>query len=151
MTLLLVVDDEALIVDVLTDALEDGGFKTFQALSAADAIAALGDPKHQFSGLITDVNLGSEATGWDVARAARHSMADIPVVYMTGDSAHLWAAEGVPHSLLVQKPFAVAQITTAIAQLINEAATRKAMMGEQAAPPLAEGRLPDDGRESERA
>ncbi len=138
MTLLLVVDDEALIVHVITDALEDGGFETYEASSAKEAIAALNDPTHQFSGLITDVNLGSEATGWDVARAARQGMPDIPVVYMTGDSAHQWAAEGVPHSLLVQKPFAAAQITTAIAQLINEAATRKAMLGPLAASPAAE-------------
>jgi len=38
----------------------------------------------------------------------------------------------------VQKPFAAAQITTAIAQLINEAATRKAMLGPLAASPAAE-------------
>ena len=126
------VDDEELIAHVITDALEDGGFETFHALSAKEAIAALDDSTHRFSGLITDVNLGSKATGWDVARAARHGMPDIPVVYMTGDSAHQWAVEGVPHSLLVQKPFAAAQITTAIAQLINDAATRKAMLGPQA-------------------
>ena len=138
MTLLLVVDDEVLIGHVLVDALEDGGFKTVQTVSAEEAIAALADPKHQFSGLITDINLGSEATGWDVARVARRGLPDIPVVYMTGDSAHLWAAEGVPHSVLVQKPFAVAQVTTAIAQLINEAATRKAMLGLSAASPPGE-------------
>lgn len=130
MKLLLVVDDEALILHLVNDALEDGGFTTFQAMSGADAIAALADPEREFAGLITDVNIGDGVTGWEVARAARHRAADMPVVYMTGDSAPDWAAEGVPNSLLVQKPFAVAQITTAIAQLLTDATTRLAATGE---------------------
>ncbi|WP_375393278.1 response regulator [uncultured Sphingomonas sp.] len=129
MTLLLLVDDEALILHLVNDALEDGGFSTFQAMTGAEAIEALNDPQHEFAGLITDVNIGDGVTGWDVARVARHRSAEMPVVYMTGDSAHDWSAEGVPNSLLVQKPFAVAQITTAISQLITEAATRHASTG----------------------
>ena len=129
MTLLLVVDDEALILHLVADALEDGGFSTVQATTGEEAVAALNDPACRFLGLITDVNLGEGVTGWDIAREARHRSAEIPVVYMTGDSAHQWSAEGVPNSLLVQKPFAVAQVTTAIAQLLTEAATRHASTG----------------------
>lgn len=129
MTLLLVVDDEALVLHLVADALEDGGFATFQAISGAEAIAALNDSERQFSGLVTDVNLGDGITGWDLAREARHKNAELPVVYMTADSAHQWSAEGVPNSLLVQKPFAVTQVTTAIAQLMTEAATRHASTG----------------------
>ncbi len=126
MKLLLVVDDQALILGLVNDFLEEGGFSTSQALTGTDAIEALNDPEREFAGLISDVNLGGEISGWDVARAARHRNPDMPVVYMTGDSAHDWAAEGVPNSLLVQKPFALAQITTAISQLITEAITRSA-------------------------
>jgi hypothetical protein len=38
---------------------------------------------------------------------------------MTGLYAEDWAAQGVPKSLLVQKPFAPAQIITGIATLLN--------------------------------
>jgi hypothetical protein len=38
-----------------------------------------------------------------------------------GCFAEHWPARGVPNSIMVQKPFGGAQITTAIAQLINAA------------------------------
>lgn len=75
---------------------------------------------------MTDVNLGKGITGWDVARAARYKTGEIPIVYMTGDSAHQWSADGVPNSVLVQNPFALAQVTIAMAQLITEMAMRHA-------------------------
>ena len=49
--------------------------------------------------------------------------ADLPVVYTTGDSAAQWAAKGVPDSLVVQKPYAVAQLLTAVSTLMTKADT----------------------------
>jgi hypothetical protein len=43
----------------------------------------------------------------------------MPVVYMTGAGGREWAAHGVPNSTLVHKPFAPAQIITAISALLN--------------------------------
>lgn len=40
---------------------------------------------------------------------------------MSGDSAHEWTAQGVPNSVMVSKPFVVAQIITAISTLLNQA------------------------------
>jgi len=40
---------------------------------------------------------------------------------MTGDSAKNWAAQGVPDSVLLQKPFVHAQLVTALTTLLNEA------------------------------
>jgi DNA-binding response OmpR family regulator len=73
-----------------------------------------------FRALITDVNLGSsKLRGWDVAKHAREINEHIPVVYMTGASAHDWGARGVPNSVLLTKPFANAQVVTAVSQLLN--------------------------------
>ena len=69
--------------------------------------------------LITDIKLGADTTGWDVARHARELKPDMPVVYMTGSEAHDWASLGVPNSVLVPKPFAPAQVLTAVSQLLN--------------------------------
>ena len=46
---------------------------------------------------------------------------DLAVIYITGDSAHEWAVQGVPKSMLVSKPFAPAQIVTAISSLLTAA------------------------------
>ena len=63
--------------------------------------------------------MGSKTNGWAVAHRARELHPDVPVIYMTGGSAADWSANGVPNSILVPKPFAPAQIVTAVAQLLN--------------------------------
>lgn len=77
-----------------------------------------------YRALVTDVNLSGELTGWDAATRGRELNPDLPVVYMTGDSAHQWASRGVPNSVLIAKPFAPVQIVTAVSNLLNAAATK---------------------------
>jgi two-component system, cell cycle response regulator CpdR len=115
----LLVEDELLIRDLLQSALEDAGFEVADADSGAAAIDLLQRPSSQFAGVVTDVNLGSGTTGWDVARAARRADLRIAVVYMSGGSAHEWAAEGVPDSAILAKPFAPAQLVVALATQLN--------------------------------
>lgn len=118
--LLLLVEDEPLIRTALADALADGGYALKEADDGASAVEAI-DGCEKLAGLITDIRLGAGATGWDVARHARHVFPKVAVVYMTGDSAADWTAEGVPNSVLLQKPFATAQVVTAVSTLLNVA------------------------------
>ncbi len=117
--LVFVVEDEDLIQTILEEALTEGGFNVVLAKSGEDAIAMLDKDGADYGALITDINLGGTLTGWDVARHAREINDKLPVIYMTGASAHDWASKGVPNSQLMPKPFAVAQVVTAVAQLIN--------------------------------
>jgi CheY-like chemotaxis protein len=71
--------------------------------------------------VLTDIRVGQAPDGWQVARRARELVPDMPVVYISGDSAHEWSAKGVPNSIMVTKPFVGAQIITAISTLLNEA------------------------------
>jgi DNA-binding NtrC family response regulator len=119
--LVFVVDDEAAIQNVLQDALEEGGFVVATASSAEQAIAMLNAEGMAYNALVTDVNLGGRLTGWDIATRARELLPDMPVVYMTGGAANEWAAHGVPNSILLTKPFAPAQLITAVSQLLNKA------------------------------
>ena len=57
--------------------------------------------------------------GWEVARRAREIDPGFPIVYSSGMSAAEWPSKGVPHSIMLEKPFAPAQLVTAIAQLLN--------------------------------
>jgi DNA-binding response OmpR family regulator len=115
---LLLVEDEPLIRVSLAEVLTDAGYFPLEAEDGAEAIGFI-DVCETFVGVITDIRLGSGADGWEVARHARHRFANIPVVYMTGDSAAEWTAEGVPNSVLLQKPFANAQLVAAISNLLN--------------------------------
>jgi DNA-binding response OmpR family regulator len=119
---ILAVDDEPLIVELVRDALEDGGFAVKSARSANDAIAILENNRaRDYSALVTDVNLGKSVSGWDVARRGRELNPALPVIYISGDSSHEWEAHGVPESILLEKPFAPAQLVVAVATLVNAA------------------------------
>lgn len=113
---LLLVEDETLIRQILEEELADAGF----GIVAASSIEVLNDASnHDIAGLVTDIRLGNGPSGWDVARRARETAGSIPVVYMTADSADEWGVEGVPNSVLLQKPLAAARIITAISKLLN--------------------------------
>jgi CheY-like chemotaxis protein len=118
--LLLLVEDDEFVRPSLEAALSDGGFQVELAKNGAEALALLEAHKAALRGLITDINLGKGPDGWEVARHARELFPELPVVYMSGRG-NEWSAYGVPHSVFVAKPFALAQIVTAMATLINAA------------------------------
>jgi CheY-like chemotaxis protein len=118
---ILVVEDDVLIQHLAEETLREGGFAVVAASSGEQAVELLDAPDHgKFRALVTDVNLGvGKLTGWDVGRHAREVTQDLAIVYMTGDSAGEWASRGVPNSILLTKPFAPAQLITAVSQLMN--------------------------------
>jgi DNA-binding response OmpR family regulator len=119
--LLLLVEDEELVQELLETALTDAGFELTIAESGEQAIAELETDAARFRAVVTDIKFGAGPDGWEVGRRAREIIADMPVVYMSGDSAHQWTSKGVPNSIMVAKPFAPAQIITAISTLLNQA------------------------------
>ncbi len=105
---------------MVQSALEDAGFGVLTAANGNAAIALLGsDEGGPIRAVVTDVNLGRGPSGWDVARRARQLRPEMPLLYVTGGNADEWAANGVPESLLINKPFAPAQIVTAVSQVVN--------------------------------
>jgi CheY-like chemotaxis protein len=117
------VDDDPLVLDFIQSALEDGGFHVDTALSGPEALELLGRGGQAYAGVVTDVNLGEALSGWDVGKAARELNPRIALVYISGDSGHQWSVSGVPMSIMIEKPFAPAQLITAIATLINDMPT----------------------------
>ena len=124
--LVLLVEDEPLVLLVAQDALEAGGYLVLPFQVASEAIRALESRIAELSGLVTDVRLPGGPDGWAIGRRARELRADIPVVYTTGDSAADWSAKGVPNSVVVQKPYAAAQLLTAISTLMTDVDTNRA-------------------------
>jgi DNA-binding response OmpR family regulator len=120
---LLLVEDEALIQEMLELGLTDAGFEVVVASNGTQAITILDADVARFRAVITDVKLGSGPDGWEIARHARELEPKMPIVYMSGDSNHEWSSKGVPSSLIVAKPFAPAQLVTAVSTVINDADT----------------------------
>lgn len=118
--LVLIVEDDPLLQLELEATLCDGGYTTEAESSGEAAITKL-EERSEIRALLTDINLAGPLTGWEVARHARELFSDLPVVYVTSASADEWTSQGVPKSVLIQKPFAPAQIMIAVSQLLNAA------------------------------
>jgi DNA-binding response OmpR family regulator len=117
---ILVVEDDHLIQSIVEESLTDGGFEIVIASSGQNALELLDASEGKYRALVTDINLGSgKVDGWDVARHAREIDPVFPVVYMSGKDADEWASKGVPNSIMLAKPFAPAQLVTAVSQLLN--------------------------------
>jgi DNA-binding response OmpR family regulator len=117
---ILVVEDDTLIQSLVEEALSDGGFEIVISASGENAAELLSGADAKFRAVVTDIDLGRDKLdGWEVARLAREINPTFPVVYMSGSSAEDWASKGVPHSVMIAKPFAPAQLVTAVAQLLN--------------------------------
>ena len=127
---LLLVEDEGLVRLDLKESLVEAGFDVTDIAHSGKALSELEADPGRFSGLITDINLGGEKeAGWSVARRARELIPNLPVVYISGHGSADWPSKGVPNSLILNKPFATAQLITAISTLLVEADAHKAREG----------------------
>jgi len=116
---ILVVEDDAPVQTIVEEALTDGGFEPAIAASGEEAVTLLMGIKGKYRALVTDVQLRGVMDGWEVAKRAREIDPEFPIVYMTGGHAAEWPSHGVPNSILLTKPFAPAQLVTAVSQLLN--------------------------------
>ncbi|HUN39553.1 MAG TPA: response regulator [Acetobacteraceae bacterium] len=132
--LILLIEDDALVRELLGSEFADAGFEVVSADDGDRAIAALEKGTSRFNAVITDIDLGDGPNGWDVGRRARELVPDMPIVYITGDRAHEWSAKGVPDSVVIAKPFVPMQVSTAISTLITVADTRRSRSAVTTAP-----------------
>lgn len=116
---ILVVEDEDALHEIVHDALKEGGFDLTTVPSGEEAVAMIESGVIKYAALVTDVNLQGPMKGWEIARLVRQIDPTFPIVYITGGAADAWASEGVPGSVLLNKPFAPAQLVTAVSQLLN--------------------------------
>src|SRR5436190_23216506 len=81
----LVVEDDHSICELIDELLETIGLDTICVASDRAAYEML-SAAPQLTALLVDVNLGAGTTGFDVARFARQSIPDLPVIYVSGQA-----------------------------------------------------------------
>lgn len=117
-TILVIEDDEAIQM-LAEDALADAGFEPAVTPSGEEALTLLMGMRNSYRALVTDIRLRGKIDGWEVAQRAREIDPEFPIVYVSGASAADWASRGVPNSIMLAKPFAPAQLVTAVSSLLN--------------------------------
>jgi CheY-like chemotaxis protein len=104
----LLVEDEFLISEWVTESLVEQGFTVRTVTNAADALRHL--MTAPIDVLFTDINLPGGMDGTTLARRARELLPDLPVVYASGRVNTLDPQLRVPGSIFVAKPYAPARI-----------------------------------------
>ena len=116
---ILVIEDDQAIQTIVDEALTEGGFEPAIAASGEEAVTLLKGGLTKYRALVTDIALRGRMDGWEVAQQAREIDPTFPIIYMSGAHAEDWASKGVPNSIMLAKPFAPAQLVTAVSQLLN--------------------------------
>ena len=119
----LVIEDDPTVLMFVEEGLEEQGFEVISARNGGEALNILGGGLAPVDALVADIRIGEGLDGWEIARCAREITPSLPIVYVTGDSAFAWEDEGVPNSLLLQKPFSRLDLAGAINTLLGHAHT----------------------------
>jgi DNA-binding response OmpR family regulator len=118
------IEDEDLIRELNAGELEEAGYGVVVVENGDGALEALDGNADPFCALVTDINLGKGADGWEVGRRARELDEQMPVIYMSGGGAHDWKTKGVPNSVLLGKPFTPTQLIAAVGTLLKKMVRR---------------------------
>lgn len=116
----LVVDDEPLILELMSEALQDAGHEVIGVGSGFEALDVLASPPRPLSALVTDFHMPGLVDGEELAAQARRAFPTIPVVIVSGRHDVLrgsWRDE-LGYALL-SKPFALSAMVAAVQERIG--------------------------------
>lgn len=114
----LLVEDEGLIAEMISIALEDRGYTVCIEANAEDALARLVSGE-AIDLLFTDINLPGSMDGADLAVRAREVRPDLPVIFASGRWALLEKLQSVPRSIILPKPYSVTRACDAVDNLVD--------------------------------
>jgi CheY-like chemotaxis protein len=112
----LLVEDEALISELVADALHELGFAVHEVTTGKEALRYL-DSGGAVDVLFTDVNLPGGIDGTELAIRVREMRPDLPIVYASGRYSAGGLGRMVSRSLFVPKPYDPSDIATLLARL----------------------------------
>ena len=112
----LVLDDDALVLETLCEVLRDVGLRVTEARNSSEALAQF-NLANKPRVLVTDVDLGEPTDGRDVARKAQLACPGLPVVFITGRPDRFWGTVLQSHERFLPKPFRPAALIAAIHQV----------------------------------
>jgi signal transduction histidine kinase/ActR/RegA family two-component response regulator len=115
----LLIDDQADLLQVVRTILEGKGFSVDTALSGREGVAMA--EKTKYSAVLTDLGM-PDITGWEVTQRVREQQPDTPVVLMTGWAADIDAERLKEHRVdaLLAKPFRTDQLLATVQQVLEK-------------------------------
>jgi CheY-like chemotaxis protein len=133
---ILVVEDEALIAEMVAEALQEQGFHVFVASNGADALRYV-ESGGAVDALFTDMHLPGGMNGSELASRVRSLRPEMPVVYASGRWHPTDREQLVPCSAFLPKPYDPRDVGALLMRLV--ASHRKGAMP-SSSPPVERGR-----------
>ena len=112
----LLVEDESLISELMTEVLCENGFAVHAVTNAETALSYL-DSGPEVDVLFTDINLEGRMDGSVLARKARERRPDLPIVYCSGRYSVSAIAPLMSRSIFLKKPYDPAELCTLLTRL----------------------------------
>ena len=116
-TVVLIVEDEALLRMLAVEVVEDAGFVALEACDADEAVALL-ESRNDIAVLFTDINMPGSMDGLKLAHAVRNRWPPIKILVVSGQ---VWPPQSdLPsNSCFVSKPYATEAIVAELRSLIG--------------------------------
>jgi CheY-like chemotaxis protein len=116
---ILLVEDDELVRVVLAEVLADAGYDVVETGDPQKALGLL-DAISSPNLLISDVDLGSTLSGFDLAVSAHRRLPSIQVVLISALPANHTGQRLDPRDRYLQKPFTGVHLLGSISQLMND-------------------------------
>ena len=115
-TKVLLVEDESLIAELVSEVLEEHGFDVCVVATAEAGLTRL-ETDLGIDVLFTDINLAGAMDGAELARRARALRPELPIVYASGRHNAATIAPLVSRSLFLSKPYRPEDVCTLLDRL----------------------------------
>jgi len=116
-SIILVVEDDAIVRMLIVDVLEELDFKVLEADGSDQALAFLNEEDQLIDLLMTDVGL-PVMDGRELATQARTLRPELPVLFASGYAENIEVPEGMH---LIGKPFSIDQLRDTVKKILGNA------------------------------
>ncbi len=116
----LLVEDEALVREVVAQALGELGYRVLEAGDGPAALRVLhADPRSRLDLLVTDVDLPDGLNGRQVAEIAREARPGLKVLFITGFAGSILEGQLAPDMEVIGKPFTLDALAARVRGMIK--------------------------------
>lgn len=116
---ILVAEDDSSLRELVTNILEAENHEVCAVSDGLQALRLLTDVADaEFDFLLTDISMPG-ITGFELARAVVAVRPDLPILYISGTAASAMPHDGIVPAPLLQKPFRLADLLSAIEDCIH--------------------------------
>jgi PAS domain S-box-containing protein len=129
--IVLLVDDDPDVREIAAAMLSDAGHEVIEAGSGGAALEQLARAEGRIELLIADIAMPG-MSGLELARAARLSRPELPILFVTGFAAGLEQQEDEIPGEILRKPFRAAELAAHVARMLGRGGERGARLGQAA-------------------